>query len=248
MSKYKRPYRFKKKKSILRNRFFWLGILVLAAGGAAFYLLFFSEFFHVEKIAVRGQEKVSEGEIRSVAEKRLESRILFFKTKSIFAIDLGEIKKEILNRFPQVATVEVSRDLPDALSIRVSERQAVAVWCLQDCFFIDKEGAPFQRAPLETDLIKVSGEEKLLGEIGRILEVKSKLKEELGIEIGKAELVSSQRLNVETLEGWEIYFDLKGDFGWQIQKLGLVLEKQIPPEKRGSLEYVDLRFSRVYYK
>ena len=60
--------------------------------------------------------------------------------------------------------------------------------------------------------------------------------------------VSEKRLNTKTSEGWEIYFNLKGDLNWQITELGLVSEKQIPLEDRGELEYIDLRFSRVYYK
>ena len=32
------------------------------------------------------------------------------------------------------------------------------------------------------------------------------------------------------------------------EKRLLVLEKELPQEKRGSLEYIDLRFNKVYYK
>ena len=63
-----------------------------------------------------------------------------------------------------------------------------------------------------------------------------------------AVIVSEERLNVKTSEGWEIYFNTADDLDWQVQELALVLEKQITPEKRRNLEYIDLRFSRVYYK
>jgi hypothetical protein len=81
-----------------------------------------------------------------------------------------------------------------------------------------------------------------------ILNSDNKLKEELKINIIEFDLLSQERLNVKTEEGWEIYFDLKGDLNWQTEKLTLVLENEIPPEKRGDLEYIDLRFTRVYYK
>jgi len=55
-------------------------------------------------------------------------------------------------------------------------------------------------------------------------------------------------LDAETTEGWTVRFNLKGDLDWQVTELRLALEKQISPEKRKSLEYIDLRFSRVYYK
>src|SRR3990167_4632667 len=49
------------------------------------------------------------------------------------------------------------------------------------------------------------------------------------------------KIKVKTQEVWDIYFDLKNNVDWQIIKLSSVLEKEIPQEKRGDLEYVDLR-------
>jgi cell division septal protein FtsQ len=239
MRNYRKPYRVKRKRLILRNRFFWLGLLFLVVAGATFYFLFFSEFFQVEKVVVTGEEKISKEEIKTLIPQ-----------KNIFLTDLKKIRENILKKFPQIAEVEINRGLPDVLNVQVSERVAVAVWCEQDCFLIDREGVVFEIAPLETDLVKIFGEKKLFGKdkISQILEIKSKLKENLDIGIKKASLVSPKRLNVETTENWEIYFNLERDLDWQITKLGLVLEKQIPPEKRRNLQYIDLRFSRIYYK
>jgi hypothetical protein len=55
-------------------------------------------------------------------------------------------------------------------------------------------------------------------------------------------IISNERLNIKTFEGWLIYFNPKEDLDWQTQKLDLVLEKQIPLEKREELEYIELRF------
>ncbi len=187
--KYKKPYRIRKKKSILRSQFFRPAILLLIFLASLFYLLFFTDILLVKKAIFSGEE-------------------------------------DFLIRQPQPA----------------------AVWCGQECFLADKNGMIFKKAPAETDLVKIFGKKELLSQIGQVLEIESKLKESLDIEIERAEMVSSQRLDVETSEGWKIYFDLTGDLDWQVQKLGLVLEKQITPEKRRNLEYVDLRFSRIYYK
>jgi len=61
-------------------------------------------------------------------------------------------------------------------------------------------------------------------------------------------LKEDKRLDIKTAEGWEIYFDLSSDVNFALTKLGLLLEKEIPLEKRGDLSYIDLRFSKVYYK
>jgi len=231
-----------------------------------FYFLFFSPVFQIKKIIVTGEDKVPQEWIELLVEKKLENRLLFLKTKSIFVIDSGQVEKDILNTFPQIAEVEIGRGLPDAINLLVKERVGVAVWCEdEDCFLLDNEGVVFERlAEADSSLMEIENltltEEVNLGEaaiskeiFSKVLEVKSKIEEDLDFLIVKASFVSEERLNLKTSEGWEIYFNLKGDLDWQVQELSLVLEKEIPPEcslarEKGELKYFDLRFSRVYCK
>lgn len=258
---FRKLHRYKRKKPIFRNRFFRLGILAFVIIISFFYFLFFSEFFQVERIIISGQEKVSENDLRVLVEKKLENKILFSKTKSIFLINLNEIKEDILNDFPQIAEVKISRRFFDALNVVVTERLALAAWCREvQCFQIDNEGVIFEEVLMETGLIRIVDEQYLdsfvLGEkvmekekLIQIFEIDSKLRENLKLSITEAFIISDERLNVKMAEGWYVYFNLKGDLDWQITELGLVLVKQIPSEKRGNLEYIDLRFgNRVYYK
>jgi len=53
-------------------------------------------------------------------------------------------------------------------------------------------------------------------------------------------------LDVKTSEGWEIYFNLKKDINWQLTELDFLLKERIPPDKKGNVEYIDLRFERIY--
>ena len=240
MKRYRKPYRLKRKRPIWKNRFFRPGILVLILLGGFFYFLFFSEFFQIKKIIVTGEKEVSKEDIKSLV-----------PSKNIFLVNTKEIKKAILDKFPQISAAEIHRGLFDVLNIVVTERVAKAVWCEQDqCFLIDGDGVAFKEAPPETDLIKIFGGKDLVEKekIGQLLEIQSKLKEKLNIPTTEAFLVSDERVNIKTADGWDVYFNLKGDLDWQIRELSSVLEKEIPPEKRGNLEYIDLRFSRVYYK
>ncbi len=142
--RYRKPHRYKKKKPLLKQRFFWLAVLIVLTLSSFFYFIFFSKIFQVTKIIISGQEKVAKGDIESLAGQNLENSILFFKTKSIFTVDLGRIKKDILARYPQIAKAEVSRGFFDAIKIGISERQASAVWCGQSCFLLDGEGIIFE--------------------------------------------------------------------------------------------------------
>lgn len=237
---YRKPYRIKRKKSILRNRFFWFVILFFVAAGIISYFLFFSGIFQIKTITIIGEEKVSKEDIK-----------LFIPSQNIFFLNIQAIRAKIFNNFSQIAELEINRSLPDTLNVVVRERIGVAIWCNDmDCFVIDRKGIAFERALPELNLIKIFGDSKLLNEamIPPILKIKAKSEEALGIDLPEATIISEERVDIKTSENWQIYFNLKGDLDWQMSELNLVLEKQIPQDKRKLLEYIDLRFSRVYYK
>lgn len=261
MKRYKvlrKPYRIKKKKSPLKSRFLWLPFLTLIIFGGIFYFCLFSDFFQIKKIIITGEEKVSTEELRLLVEKNLENKIFFFKTKSILLIDTQKIRKIVLDNFLAIAEVEIKQGFPDGVDVVVIERLGLANWCQEEkCFLIDNEGVIFEEIRQREDLIKIIDRQKINPPILRekviekanleqILKIALKLKEDLKIPLEEVVIVSEQRLNVKTLEDWEIYFDPKEDLNWQITKLKVVLENKIPLEKRKNLEYIDLRFEKVY--
>ncbi len=239
---YRKPHRYKKKNSILGNRFFWLGILVSFFIYSLFYFLFLSEFFQIKKIIVTGEEKVSKEDIK-----------VFIPSKSIFLIDKGLVRENILNTFPQIAEVEIGQGLPDTLNILVVERLGIANWCQSErCFLVDREGIIFEETISEMELIKIVDKQNKgvfnLGEkviekeqLSQILEMEPELK---GLEVSVEEFIisSEDKLTATIGEGWEIYFNLQGNIEWQLTKLRAVLEEKIPSEKRENLEYIELRF------
>lgn len=240
---FRKPHRFKRKKSIFRNRFFWLGILVLIMAGAIFYFFFLSDFFKIEKVIVTGEGKVSKEQIISIVPPR-----------NIFLINPGKIKEEILNKFPQITEVEIKRSFPDALNIVVVERLAVANWCQSEqCFLLDKEGIIFELIETESQpegiVIRDLQEKEInLGEkviekeqLSQILEMEFELKD-LKILVGEFIISSEDKLTAVIDEGWEIYFNLQENIEWQLTKLGAVLEEKIPLQERVNLEHIELRF------
>ena len=291
---YKKPYRIKRKKSIFKNRFFWLGILLLIIIGSLFYFLFLYPFFDVKEIIISGNEKVKKEEIENLVKEQIQTDFKFLKNKNINLIKLKEIDKILLENFPQIARVSSKKELPDAIIIEIEERKPAVVFKQNNnWFFADKEGIIFQQI---NDEVATQTAEQMtiiqnslltkdlkLGEriaekeiISQIIDLESKLKEDLKIPLKELTIVSEERLNAKTSDtralakgedersssttralakgederssstGWEIYFNFKGDLNWQILKLKAVLENRIPPEKRGNINYIDLRFERVY--
>lgn len=223
----------------MRSRVFWFGILFLTAFAGISYFLFFSMFFQIKKIIISGDKVVSEENIKA-----------FVSQENIFLVDTKKMKKDVLDNFAQIAKVEIARALPDTLNIRVVKRLPAAAWCEeQSCFFVDNDAVIFGEFT-EGDFVKITGAKNLLSKekIVQILKIQKELRDSLIATTTQVFIASEERLNVKTSEDWEIYFNLKGNLDWQLQELDLVLEKQITPEKRRNLEYIDLRFSRVYYK
>ena len=197
-----------------------------------------------------------------LVEKRIYS-------KSIFLIRKGKIVKEILDRFPIINEVKIGRKFPNVLVLDIEERKPLAVFCGRDtggsekCFFIDKTGIIFEDSEdlsnesekkiiirlLEDRKEFVLGQEVVKKELlDLILRIQGNLKDGFQIDTKEAIFSLPKRLDIKTSENWQIYFNLESDINLQITKLNLLLEEEITPEIKETLEYIDLRFTRVYYK
>jgi cell division septal protein FtsQ len=258
----KKRYQVKRKKTILKNRIFWWALLILAAAGGLFYLTVLAPFFQVGKVLIFGQDKITSDQILQAIDASLTEKIFFFESQSILLIKTGSIRTLILKEFPAIEELKIKRLWPNSLGIEIKERQAIGAWCRDlNCFSLDKTGVIFEpfKPGTATDIIirsKQTGGEISPGEeviepktLSLILDTQKRIAEKTNLIIKEFSLYENEsRLDAKTEEGWQIYFDLKGDLNWQILELELLLEKTLPLEKRHGLEYIDLRFNKVFYK
>ena len=77
--------------------------------------------------------------------------------------------------------------------------------------------------------------------LSKILTIRDKIKSDFKILLEEF-ILDEEKLTVLVEDNWEIYFDLEGDVDWQLTKLNAVLEEKIPKDRRGDLEYIELRF------
>ncbi|MFH1401947.1 MAG: cell division protein FtsQ/DivIB [Parcubacteria group bacterium] len=256
---YKKPYRIKRKKPILKNNFFWSGLLFLVLAGGIIYLVCFAPFFQIKEISISGCQKVKTQELENSIRGQIVKNIAFFSTQSIFLMNSGKIASEIIKNFPQIEKIGFKKGLFNKLAVFVEERKPIAFLCQEEkCFLIDKNGVAFEETS-ETDYQGPKIKSRILlsqikpGEIiieskqiEQILKINSELSGDLKISLQEFDMVSEQRMNIKTAKGWEIYFNLKGDIDWQITELKTILGNKIPPKNWGSLDYIDLRFDRVF--
>lgn len=242
--RYKKSYRTRKKKSvfvIFKNKFFWLICFVLIVLSGLAYLFIFSPVFQIKNITVLGTEKTSAEEIRI---------IISDNAKNIFLADLEEIDRMLCQRYPRIANIDIKRDLPDVLLVQIEERKPVAVISkYEGYFFIDKEAVIFEEIPEKPlEMLIIKSEEDLIQkeQLSQALKINSVLRNDLKLLIEEILIKSEKRIDVETMEGWNIYFNPKKDLDWQLEKFGILLKEKISLENRENLEYVDLRFEKIY--
>lgn len=258
MKKYRnlrKPYKARRKKSILKKRGFWLFILFLAAVAGIFYFLFFASFLQIKKIEISGTKSLPNQEIQNLTEKDIVKKILFFPTKSILLANKKEIIEKLSKNFPKIDEIRVKKRLPNILILEIKEKEKTGCFCGENnCFYADAKGIIFEEAgnscPLKF-IIRISESALNLSEqvieealLDKIKKINNNARENIRIDIAEFNIseLSNEKIIAKTKSGWEIYFNPEGDIDWQLTKLAQVLEKEIPPEKRENLEYIDLRF------
>ena len=155
-----------------------LGLFFVFAA-AVFYGLVFSPFFRIDNIFIQGAAKEYGGQIKQIAEQKLSAKI-FWRipvANQIFLPD-KEIAEEVLDRFPEIKTVDIKTSLAaHSLTMDLEVRQPAVIWCrvlppdnlftvssstdealqsfetrslpdVEKCFFADNEGFIFRPAPV----------------------------------------------------------------------------------------------------
>ncbi len=267
MRSYRKPHRFKKKKSIFKNRFFWLTLLIFSAVIGLACFLVFSDFFLIKEIEVSGNKEVSAEHAKEEVREELADRGRLIPPDNIFFVSRSRIKDGLLSLFPQIADVTIERKWPDALKLTIIERQEKALFCsdkkggegefYENCFLMDQGGIIFKKSEGVSPLPKIKQEsfpeENInlgnqvidAGLLTKILDVYGKITGTLDIKTREILFISEEMVNFRTAEGWDIYVSLTKDLDWQVTKLKAVLENYLPQEKRKNLEYIELRFGNL---
>lgn len=253
-------HHLKKRKPIFKRPIFWIIVLSLIIVFSFLYLFLFFPKFQVNSVIVSGNNSVQSEVLQNIAWNNVNKNI----SKSIFLTGSQIISKNILDGFPQIESVKVSKEFPQTITIQVKERTIFAVFCQADdkkCFYIDENGIIFkilEQIPENVSIIRqlIEDKEVFTGErvvekniIDVISEVKRNLKDNFQIDVKSAIISTPFRLNIETSENWQIYFNLDSETDLQIAKMNLLLKDEIPASIRKTLQYIDLRFkARAYYK
>jgi cell division septal protein FtsQ len=107
--------------------------LALYAGHRAIAVVAGLEIFHVDEIHVRGNHRLSNGEILAMLEG--------LRGRSVLAVDLGEWRRALLNS-PWVADASLRRTLPSTVDVVILERAPLGIGRINgSLYLVDDRGA-----------------------------------------------------------------------------------------------------------
>lgn len=103
--------------------------------GTGIYLFLSLPLFRVEHAQVTGNQRLTADEINAA---------LGLNGRSIFLQKTERIRENALRVYPELASVEVRVDLPNVVSVHVTERQPLIQWQQEDSYaWIDETGTAF---------------------------------------------------------------------------------------------------------
>lgn len=233
-----------------------------------FYLAFFSVFFHISEPQVSGMSKISEENVREFVRQEMAGKYFgIFPKRDFFLVTPHILKARLLSEYPLFASARVTRIFPDGIDVQVTEREKIILWCSgEPCFLIDEEGTARENSrALDSENIShvlfiadqsgkavTAGEKVFDPNYGTFV---TRLGTVFGQELGftlepRMTTVSrfSSEVRAKTSEGWEAYLNTEIPLESSLNVLKLLFEKELPPEVRARLAYIDLRAeNRAYY-
>ena len=263
-------HQIRPKKRFYKKPFFWAVVLVLILLASGIYIFLFFPGLQVKNVVVSGNEKISAEDLQNMASTGINRKIIGVGnwgifSKTIFLVDATSINRQILDGFPIIESVQITKKYPESIILGITERKPAGIFCEgtenRNCFLIDINGVAFEPAPQINQnffIIRstISEKEVFVGEkaieaniINAISKIEKNLKDNFQINVTEALILDPSRVDIKTSENWNVYFDLNSDINLEIIKLDSLLKNDIMQENRPNLQYIDLRFKdKAYYK
>ena len=124
-----------------------LSFVLVLLFGTGLYLFFSLPVFQVSAAKITGNQRISTDEINAALE--LNGRPIFLQTPA-------RLKEKALQAYPELASIDVTVDLPNIVSVNVTERQPIIQWQQDGGYaWIDETGTAFRPRGEAQDLIVV---------------------------------------------------------------------------------------------
>lgn len=248
-------------------------IFIFVAIFASAILFLNLSFFKIKKIEIYGNNSIGAEFLIDTARSIINEKYWkIFPQDNIFIISKEKILKELSVKFKRIKKIEIDRNFPSAISIKIEERNnAVLLRERENCAFIDENGYVFEVAPcfsggifinffdernaVETatttsvrDINKILGANLLNEEEFKKIMDFAKLSAKTGDGVVRVVLKKENNYEIYTKEGWKMILNNKNNPQAAYLNLTTALESTIKEERR-KLDYIDLRYgNKIYFK
>lgn len=251
----------------------------IAVMGSIFLLLmvagllssvFFLSYFTVQDVVISRKDfRVQAAEVaRFVRDVR---------GKNIFLVSEKDIQNTLYNKFPEIKTIEMKREVPNKITISVSTYPIAFRWSCEQVikkinesgditeevssklFYVNQKGMISIPNPDEKEVFliyektpcrKVGNRDQILSEkiVEQIFEAKNLLEKILETSVIRVEyLPNAQEVHMVTGNETTFWIDFITPVSEQIQKLQIAIPKT--PELTSDLDHVDLRVpGKIFYE
>lgn len=246
----------------------WMMLLVFF--GVAIYVFFFSPLMAVNSIIVSGTESLDNEKITNVVNSAISGKYLdLVNRNNLILLSKKNIIQALKSNFKKIQSVEINKEFPDKILVKIAERQSSLVFCSGDpCYVIDSAGrayaaADFQSGELgENELTilrdlsqkNISIDDVFLDKdlLSFVQAIRNRIKIDLDIDVKQefsTPTLISGDIRVETADGWKVYFNKDIGIDKEMEMLKTALNNSIDKNRKNDLDYIDLRVdNKVYYK
>lgn len=264
-----------------KRRHFFLKVLIvfvifLGLIALSVYFLFFSKFLQITEQNIEGLQTLKSEEIYYILDSTINQTAFGISSlkpqKNIFFFNDKLVVNKILSSFFVIEWVEVKKEYPHKLVIRIKERDAIGTWCISkedggvtdsstllttSCRYFDKNGVLWGKALKSSGSLFLTVEDMRSADIypdviepsfyQSLNQVVSSL-ESMNTVIKKVTIPpdSINDFLVHTSRGYPIIFSANSEINKQVDSLKIFLANQSQNFKP---EYIDARIGgRIYYK
>lgn len=239
----------RRKTNFFKSFYFYFTSFVFIAS-SVFYLIYLSPYFEIDQVQIIGADQELESQIQESVNQNISFNLFAgLESLSIFTPFKDKIAS-LMGQFPQIEDLEIQRDFPNKIILKVKEKTPFALWCVEgECDVLDENASFISDASEDEEGLLIIEEEEALKLLmltdefdkAEILEYCSMIKENMDFACVEKFVILSDKLAVVSSDFCDVYFDPKDDMEWQIEKLLIFAEEEA--DDLTSLEYIDVRFS-----
>lgn len=236
-------------------------LIALGLGGL------FAPQFRADQVTAVGGDETLRAQAETLARSLIAEHAALLGAPRLLLVPRDLLTRELVARLPQLATVQVLRQLPGRVELHLQQKVPVAYLNAGGRHYaLDNTGRaiaevsaeeartaqlPVIRDELTTITIR-PGDAVVRDQVIALLhEIVVLLPERLSVNVAELILpaIGAEEIHVQTDAGWRLLLDTRRPLADQLAALEKVAAEQLAEDALGRLEYLDLRVpGKVYYR